>query len=140
MTTIMNQITCWLYDIKIDGTKWGEHLVSAKHLRLCKEYKDEIPIRFFELIFSLYHNRSDIYNLKKEQAFDFWQPYFATKLLKEKFDILCSDSNNKSELEASLTSDLLYFMKNCTYDIGESYFDSLDKITVCRICKIEVNK
>ena len=74
-----------------------------------------------------------------KKKFSFWQPYFATKLPKEKFDFLCNDSNNISELEFALTSDLLFFINNCSYDIGESYFVSLDKITICRICNREAH-
>ena len=58
---------------------------------------------------------------------------------KEKFDLLCNDSNNISEIEVALTTDLLFFINSCTYDIGESYFDSLDKITICRICNREAH-
>ena len=64
----------------------------------------------------------------------------ATKLPKEKFNILCSDSINNSEVEACLTSDLLHFVQNSAHDIGETYCKSLDKITYCKICSIEINK
>ena len=73
-----------------------------------------------KVIFKTYHNRKDIYDLKDEHTLDFWQSYFETKVPKEKFDVLCT-TNNISELEASLTSDLLYFINNCTYDIGETF-------------------
>ena len=62
------------------------------------------------------------------------------KVPKEKFDNLCSDSNSNSELEASLTSDLLYFINNCTYDIGKRFLDPLDKIIICKVCNDEVLK
>ena len=78
--------------------------------------------------------------MKDEKTLDFWESCFATKVPKEKFDILCSDSSKRPELEASLTSDLLEFINNSTYDIGESYFDSLDKIRIPRICNSEVHK
>ena len=136
----MSQLTCSLCDIKVDELQWKEHLISTNDLQLCKEYKCETAIRFFELIFSSYHNRKYIYSLKDERTFNFWQQYFATKLPKEKFLILCNDSNKISELEVALTSDLLFFINNCTYDIRESYLDSLDKIIICRICNDEVYK
>ena len=41
-----------------------------------------------------------------------------TKLPKEKFNIICSNSNDISELEDSLASDLLFFTKDATHDIG----------------------
>ena len=60
MTTTMDQVTCSLCDMKIDESQWKEHIVSTNHLQLCKDYKDEVAIRFFELIFNTYHNRKDI--------------------------------------------------------------------------------
>ena len=55
-----------------------------------------------------------MYNLKtKKNTFDFWQSYLATKLPKEKFDKLCIDSIINSDLEASLTSDLLDCHRKC---------------------------
>ena len=83
---------------------------------------------------------SEIYNLKNEKTHDFCQSYFATKLPKEKFNILCSNSNDKSEPEDNLACDLLIFTKDATHDFGRPYFKSLDKITFCRICSIEINK
>ena len=68
--------------------------------------------------------------MKDDKKTNFWQPYCATKLPKEKCDLLCNDSNNISEIEVALTSDLLFFINTCSYDIGESYFVSLDKITI----------
>ena len=102
--------------------------------------KTGIVARLFNIIFKTYHNRKNISNLKGEHTLDFWQSYFETKVPKEKFVILCNDSNNSSELEESLTSDLFCFINNCTYDIGETFLDSLDKILICRICDDEVHK
>ena len=140
MTTIMNQVTCSLCDIKTDEFKWNEHLVSTKHLKRCKEEKSIIITKFFEISFNTYHERKATYNLKDEKTLDVWQPYFETQLPKEKFKILCKDSNNSSVLEASLTSDLLCFMNDCGYDIESSCFDPLDKIIFCRVCNDEVYK
>jgi len=128
-----------LCDIKLDESQWNEHLISTEHLQKCKEKKEGIVAPFFNIIFKTYHKRKDIYDLKDEHTLDFWQSYFETKVPKEKFDVLCT-TNNISELEASLTSDLLYFINNCTYDIGETFLDSLDKIIICRICNDEVHK
>ena len=75
--------------------------------------------------------------MKINKTLDFWQSSFATKVPKENSDILCKDSINNSELEASLTSDLLDFLQNSTHDIGETYFKSLDKIKFCKISSIE---
>ena len=52
MTTIMNQVTCSLCNIKIDELKWMENFVYTNHLQLCKNDKDKIAINFFELIFN----------------------------------------------------------------------------------------
>ena len=139
MTTIMTRVTCSICGEKMDESKWKEHLVSTEHLENCRNQKEGLLMKFFELIFNTYLNRSDIYDLKNEKVFEFWEMYFETKQPKEKFDKLCSDSDDESELEASLVADLLEFKNNCSYDIGSSYLDSLDKITVCRICNTEVH-
>ena len=138
MTTIMNQVTCSLCDIKITESQWNEHLISTEHLQNCKNKKGSIVARFFNIIFKTYHNRKDIYNLKDEDIHDFWELYFATKVPTEKFDMLCKDSINDSELETSLTSDLLYFINDYGYfeddDDEASCLNSLDKVIRCRIC------
>ena len=78
--------------------------------------------------------------MEDEDIFDFWESYLETKLPKEKYDIILSNPNNNSELEINLTSDLLHFMNNCSFDIGETYLDPLDKIIICRLCNEEVLK
>ena len=123
---------------KTNETKWMDHIVSTNHLELCKYDKDKFAIKFFGMIFNTIF-KNEIYNLKSKKTLDFWRSYFATKLPQENFDLLCSDSNNHSELEASLTADLLDFIQNITHDIGETYFKSLDKITFGKICGIEIN-
>ena len=85
MTTIMNQVSCSLCNMKIDELKWKEHLVSTNHLQLCKENKDKIAIKFFEMIFNACAKKNKIYNLKIEKTHDFQQSYFSTKLPKENF-------------------------------------------------------
>ena len=47
--------------------------------------------------------------------------------------MLCSDSMNNSEIEVSLTSDLLELIQNSTHVIGEIDFKSLDKVMFCKI-------
>ena len=73
MTTIMNQVTCSQCNIKVDEKKWGEHLISTDNLKICKDDKVELGKRFFDLVFDLYHNRSEIYELKNEKAHLFWE-------------------------------------------------------------------
>ena len=136
----MNQVTCSLCRMKIDEINWNDHLKSTEHLQNFREVKEGIVAKFSNIIFKTYHNRKDLYNLEDEYILDFWESYFETKIPKEKFDILCNDSNNNSELETNLTSDLLYFINNCTHDIGEIFLDPLDKIIICRICNDEVLK
>ena len=130
MTSLMNQVTCSLCDIKVDEKKSGEHLVSIEHLKVCKEEKSIILVNFFGLSCDTYQNRKDIYNLKNEKALIFWEPYFATKLPKEKFNILRSNPNKKSELEDSLTTDLLAFTNHNQCESDNPPFDSEDKITI----------
>ena len=140
MTTIMNQVTCSLCYIKIDEINWNDHLMSTKHLQNCKENKEVIIAKFFNIIFKTYHYRKDLYNMEDEYILDFWESYFETKLPKEKYDIILSNPNNNSELEINLTSDLLYFMNNDTHGIEETFLEALDKILICRLCNEEVLK
>ena len=140
MTTIMKQVTCSLCFIDIDEIKWNDHLMSTEHLQNCNENKTGIIAKFFNIIFKTYHCRKDLYNMEDEDIFDFWESYLETKLPKEKYDIILSNPNNNSELEINLTSDLLHFMNNCSFDIGETYLDPLDKIIICRLCNEEVLK
>ena len=63
------------------------------------------------------------------------------KLPKEKFDVLLrSGSINNSEIEASFSSDFQNFNQNITPDIVETYFNIMDKIMICKLCCIEINK
>ena len=57
MTTIMNQVTCSLCDIRIDELNWDDHLMSTEHSENCREVKDGIVANFFNIIFKKYHNR-----------------------------------------------------------------------------------
>ena len=140
MTTIMNQVTCSLCNMKIDELNWNDHLMSTKHLQHCREVKDGIAIKFFEMVFNACHKKSKVFNLKNEKTHNFWQLYFSTKLPKEKFNILCGDPIDNSEIEASLSSAFQNFIQNVTPDIGETYFNLMDKIMFCKICSIEINK
>ena len=56
MTTITNQVTCSLCYIKIDEINWNDHLMSTEHLQNCKENKEGIIAKFFNIIFKTYHN------------------------------------------------------------------------------------
>ena len=140
MNTIMNQVTCSLCIMRIDELKWKEHLVSTNHIQLCKDNKDKIAVKFFQMIFNACPKKSKIFNLKNEKSHDFWQLHFSTKLPKEKFNILCSDPIDNSEIEASLSSDFQNFIQNVTPDIGETHFNLMDKIMFCKICSIQINK
>ena len=68
MTTIMSQLTCSLCNMKIDELNWEEHLVSTNHLQLCKDNKDKIAIKVFEMIFSAYSKKNKISILKSEKT------------------------------------------------------------------------
>ena len=78
--------------------------------------------------------------MKTENTHDFWQFYFSTKLPKEKFNKLCSDSNVKSEIHTRVSSDFQNFIQNVTPDVGETNFNLMDRIMFCKTCSIEVNK
>ena len=140
MTTIMNQVTCSLCNVKTNESQWKEHLISTDHLAFCKGIKDKIAIKFFEMIFNACLEKSKIYKLENKKTHDFWQLYFSTKLPKERFDILCNDSIDNSTIENNLSSDFRDFIQNIAPDIGEEYFDTMDKIMFRKICSIELNK
>ena len=140
MTTLMNFVTCSLCNIKIDELNWKEILVSANHSKLCRNVKDKIAKKFLEMIFNAFSKKNEIDILKSEKIYDFWQLQFSTKQPKEKINVLCFDSIDFSELEASLTSDFQNFIQKVTPDIRETYFNLMDKRTFCKNCSIEVNK
>ena len=75
MTTIMNQVTCSLCNMKTDELKWNGYLVSENHLELRKYDKVKTALNFFEMIFSVNFNQKELKNLEIK-AFDFWQSYF----------------------------------------------------------------
>ena len=88
MTTIMNQVTCSLYNMKTGEIKWMDHLVSTKHFEVCLNDKDKTAIIFFGMIFSAYSNKCENCKLKIKKTLDFWQSYFATRLPKENYNVL----------------------------------------------------
>ena len=47
---------------------------------------------------------------------------------------------DNSALEAKFSSDFRDFIQNVAPDIGEEFFDTMDKIMFCKICSIEINK
>ena len=120
--------------------KWKEHLVSTNLLELCKNNRDKIAIKFLEMILNACPKKNETYKLKIEKSHDFWQLYFSTKLQKEKFNMICSDLIDNSEIENSLSSVFQNFIQKVTSDIGKTYFNLMDKIMFCKICSIEVNK
>ena len=139
MTALMCQVTCTLCDIKIDETKWKEHLTSENHLKCCKNVDDSIAKNFFEMIFEARPEKKKKFNQKNEKTLNFWRLYFLTKLPKEKFDILCNDSINKLEIEKNLESDFIDFILKVVPIIGKKNFPSMKDKTFCEICSNEVN-
>ena len=147
MTTKMNQVTCSLCNKKTDELECMYHLVSTNHLPLCKK-KKKIKLNSSFLKRFLTHIPIKVKNIilkLKEHLIS--GRYFLQQVYQKKkaegitaFDLLCSDSINDSELEDSLTSDLLSFIQNSTHDFGETYFKSLDKVKFYQICSIEINK
>ena len=139
MTALMSQVTCGLCKDKVDETKWEEHLTSSKHLQICKGVDNSIAKNFFEMIFEARPQKKKIFNLKIEKSLNFSRTYFLTKLPKEKFDILCNDSINDSEIEKNLESDFNDFILKVVPIIGKNYFPTMKDKTFCEICSIEVN-
>ena len=139
MTGLMCQVTCALCDIKIDETKWKEHLTSQKHLQICKGVDDSIAKNFFKMFFEARPEKKKIFNLKNEKSHEFWRLYFLTKLPKEKFDILCNDSSDKSEIEKYLGTDFNDFILKVVPIIGKNYFPTMKDKTFSEIRSIEVN-
>ena len=92
------------------------------------------------MIFNACPKKNDIYKLKNEKTHDFWQTQFATKLSKEKLDVLCIDSIGISELEGSLPSAFQDFIQQVTPDFEETNFNPMNKIMFCKTCCIETNK
>ena len=84
------------------------------------------------MIFNACSKKNKIYNLKSEKTHGFWQSDSATKLPEEKFDKLCSDSINDSELQDSLSSDFQNFLQKDTPDFSEIYLNMIDKIKFCK--------
>ena len=139
MTGLMCQVTCAPCDLKIDETKWKEHLCSEKHLKYYKAADQSIAINFFEMIFEARPEKEKIFNLKNGKSLDFWCLYFSTKVPKEKIDLLCNDSYDKKELEKNLETDFNDFILKVVPIIGKNYFTSMKDKTFCEICSIEVN-
>ena len=139
MTAFMSQVTCGFCMVKVDETKWKEHLTSVNHLQVCKDTDNNIAKSFFKMIFEARPEKKKIFNLKNENSHEFWRLYFLTKLPKEKFDILCNDSANKSEIEKNLESDFNEFILNVVPIIGKQYFPTMKDKTFCEICSIQVN-
>ena len=66
--------------------------------------------------------------------------YIFHQKYRKKFNILCSDSFDKSELQGNLSFHFQKFIQNATLDIGETFFNLMDKIMFCKICSIEIIK
>ena len=133
----MSQVTCDSCYEQIDESKWKEHIISTHHVLKCKIYESIIATKFFEMIFEARPKKKKIFNLKNEKSLKFWRLNFSTKLPKERFDIICIDSMNNSEIEKSLSNDFDDFVINI---ISIDYFDSMKNITFCKVCSIEINK
>ena len=139
MTGLMCQVTCVPCNIKIDETKWKEHLCSGKHLQYCKRPDISIAIKFFEMIFEARPEKKKIFNIKNEKSLDFWRLYFSTKLPKENFDLICNDLYYKKEIGKNLETDFNDFKLKVVLIIGKNYFPSMRGKTFCENCSFEVN-
>ena len=117
----------------------GTHCFNKK-LKKCGGIDNEFTTKFFKMFFDIRPEREEIFNLENEKTHDFWRTCFSPKLPKEKFDTLCNDSIDKTEIENSLSNDFNDFISGITPFIGKNYFNSMKNITFCRICSIEINK
>ena len=63
---------------------------------------------------------------------------FFNNIPKEKSSTLCSDSIDNSELRNSISTDFIDFMSKVTPIIGKIYFGSMEYITFCKTCSIEI--
>ena len=113
MSTIMNQVTYSLCNMKTDEIKWKEHLVSTNHLHICKHTKNKLAIKFIERISNASPKKSKIFIFRVEKTHDFRQLPFSSKVSKEKVNLLCSESIDKSESEGSLSYDFPVFSTKC---------------------------
>ena len=136
MTTIKNQVACSLCIIKTVELKRMYHLFPANHLKLCKNDKEKIAIKLFEMNFHTYCKKSEVYSLKIKKTL-FSGSYFLQQSYQKK--ILIYYAATQSIIQNKRT-ELLNFIQNATHDIGESYFETPDKITFCKNCIIEINK
>ena len=64
MSTLLSQVTCSLRNVKIDESKWEEHLVSNSHFIPCRQNKDKNTIRLFEKISKACLEKIKIYVLE----------------------------------------------------------------------------
>ena len=94
----------------------------------------------FKLFFDTRPELEETNNLQKEKTHNFWQLYFSQKVTKEKFDTLCKNSIDETEIENSLSTDFDEFISWITPFIGKNYFNSMKIITFCRICSFEIKK
>ena len=53
LNALMCQITCALCKIRIDETKWKEHITSTSHLQNCKNVDYKIAVKIYEMIFAV---------------------------------------------------------------------------------------
>ena len=140
MTTLMKNVTCSFSKIKTDELQWKNHLVSTSDLKICKNIRQRIAIKFIELISNASFEEVKLNNLENEKTHDLWRIYFSTKLSKEKLNTESNDPFDNSALEVNLSSDFWDFIQNVAPDIGEEYFNTRDKITICKVCSVEINK
>ena len=73
MTTILNQVTCSVCNMKIDDIKRKEQLISTNHLNLSENTNDKIAKKLFELIFNACPKKNKINILKIAKTCDFWK-------------------------------------------------------------------
>ena len=122
MTTIMSRVICSLFKMKIDESKWKSHKVSTNHLQKCGEIHKGLTTNFSKMFFDIKPEIEELYNLEFKKTHDFWQLFFSPKVPKEKFNTLCNDSIDKTEIENSLSNNFNIYISGITPFIGKNYF------------------
>ena len=64
MTTIMNQVTCSLCNIKIDAIKCKEHTSSTDHSIICRKVDGEIAVKSFKKVVNANPKKDFFLNLE----------------------------------------------------------------------------
>ena len=71
----------------------------------------------------------ELYSLGNEKTHDLWQLSYSPKVQKEKFDTLCKDLIDTTEIDKSLSNNFNDFVSEILPFIGKKFFSSRIHIT-----------